>query len=816
MLKNLTSIKLQGNNFDSETVLQLFPYKVPKEEKEEKKDKKEISVTRISLIYGKNGSGKSTIATAFNKIKGDDIRDITTAELIDKDNNVTNDDKNNIFVFDETYIDNNIRIKEDGLDTIVMLGEMKDIEEQLEKAEEEKNKLEEEKKLQDKICEVLDDKEENYKNEKAPRYWLNKMMNNLKGQDDKGNKNWAERDFEIKQIAGENPRRATSVSDDKYKDFINLSPTKSRDDLIIEYKNLLEELKIAQSGTKTITTEVKRDYSFDFDENNFIDLLSKKIEKPTLSEREEFLFSVMLERKEQHLNDIKDYFSKTENNQCPFCTQEVSSTHKQELFASIEKILSKASEEYKQELQAYKREEITINFNDFSVLDETVFNECQTVLQQFNDLVQLVNQKIDEKIDNVYQSISFEKIDILSQFNLLKSKLDKLEQLRIEHNQKSIDINPIKNQLNSINNDIAYYDICDEYKKFIEKSNNKKTEDDKLQKIKEELEKCGKICEELKAKKRNIKIAMEEINKGLQYIFFADNRLTLEYHNEKYCLKSMGKDVTPDRISTGERNAIAMCYFFSQLMQNKEKGKGYSEPYLLVIDDPVSSFDLENRIGLLSFLRYQLKQYLCGNENTKAVILTHDIQTYFDLQKVATEIVDYFPKISGYKYIFSLLELKGRKIVDFSFRNRHEYTKLLEEIYDFALNVNQDFSITIGNTMRRTLEAYGSFIYKTSIEKISTDNKILSIIQDSQIVPYFENFMYRLVLHGESHMEEKVQAMNNNLDFFQFIDDNEKQRTAKFVICFLYSLNERHILNHLGEDKENQIKQWIEEIKRTK
>ncbi|MBP3195156.1 MAG: hypothetical protein J6M05_05775 [Cardiobacteriaceae bacterium] len=115
--------------------------------------------------------------------------------------------------------------------------------------------------------------------------------------------------------------------------------------------------------------------------------------------------------------------------------------------------------------------------------------------------------------------------------------------------------------------------------------------------------------------------------------------------------------------------------------------------------------------------------------------------------------------------------------------------------------------------MRRTLEAYGSFIYKKGIEKISTDDKILSIIQDRQIVPYFENFMYRLVLHGESHMEEKVKAMNNNLDFFQFIDDNEKQRTAKFVICFLYFLNERHIFNHLGEDKENQIKQWIKDIK---
>lgn len=803
-LNNITGIKLQGNNFDSETVLQLFPYKVPKEEKEEKKDKKEISVTRISLIYGKNGSGKSTIATSFNKIKGDDIRDITTAELIDKDNNVTNDDKNNIFVFDETYIDNNIRIKEDGLDTIVMLGDMVDIEKQLKDKENKKIELENEKKEQKNKCDDLNDD----RNENSPNYWFKKMMSNLKGQDNQGNKNWAERDFKIKQIAGENPRRATSVSDDKYKDFIDLSPTKSRDDLITKFNQLLEELKTAQSGTKTIITEVKSDYSFDFDENKFIDLLSKKIEQPNLSEREKFLLSIMKEKQERHLHEIKDFFANNENDRCPFCTQEVSSTHKQELFASIEKILSKASEEHKQELQAYKREEITINFNDFSVLDKTVIEECSTALTQFNDCVKMINNKIEEKSGNIYQPVTLGYTDIQNKFDTLILKLKQLEGLRLEYNNNTIDTNSIKNQLNAINDNIAYYDICNEYKKFQEKETIKKQEDDKLKNDIKNLEECEKTIKKLIADKNKVEIAVEEINKGLQYIFFANNRLEIEYRDEKYCLKSMGNNVKPNKISTGERNAIAMCYFFSQTMKDKEQGD-YSNPYLLVIDDPVSSFDMENRIGLLSFLRHKLKQYLCGNENTKAVIFTHDIQTYFDLQKVASEIVDYFPKISGYKYIYSLLELKGKEIVDFPFRKRHEYTKLLNEIYDFALKIDDNSSLTIGNVMRRVLEAYGTFIYKKGIEEISTNKEILSIIEDSEISKYFENLMYRLVLHGESHFEEKAKSMS----FFDFVPDTEKQRTAKSVICFLYCLNKLHILTHLGVDKENQIKQWIEDIK---
>ncbi|MBP3195155.1 MAG: AAA family ATPase [Cardiobacteriaceae bacterium] len=507
------------------------------------------------------------------------------------------------------------------------------------------------------------------KNKNSPNYWLKKLTDNLKGQDDKGNKNWAERDFQIKQNAGENPRRATSVSDDKYQDFINLNPQKSRDDLITEFNKLLNELKTSQSGAKEISIKVPTNFTFTFDENECKNLLSKKIEQPNLSEREKFLLSIMKEKQEQHLHEIKNFFAKNENDKCPFCTQVVSSAHKQELFASIEKILSKASEEHKQELQTYKIEEITINFDDFAVLDETVIKECCTVLTQFNDCVKMINNKIDEKLGNVYQPVILECIDIQNKFDNLILKLKQLEELRIEYNKNTTNTNSIKNQLNDINNNIAYYDIYNEYKTFQEKTTIKKQEDDKLENDRKNLRECEETIRKLTADKNKVEIAVEEINQGLRYIFFANNRLEIEYRDEKYCLKSMGNTVKPNKISTGERNAIAMCYFFSQTMQNKEQGD-YSNPCLLVIDDPVSSFDMENRIGLLSFLRYKLKQYLCGNENTKVIVMTHDIQTCFDLQKAFEEVIECC-KTPVNQYIFSRLELTDKEI-SFYPKKRHE------------------------------------------------------------------------------------------------------------------------------------------------
>lgn len=55
---------------------------------------------------------------------------------------------------------------------------------------------------------------------------------------------------------------------------------------------------------------------------------------------------------------------------------------------------------------------------------------------------------------------------------------------------------------------------------------------------------------------------------------------------------------------------------------------------------------------------------------------------------------------------------------------------------------------------------------------------------------------YRLVLYGGSHNEERVKSMISE-DFFDYISSDEKKRTAKEILCFLYLLDERHALEHL-------------------
>ncbi len=116
--------------------------------------------------------------------------------------------------------------------------------------------------------------------------------------------------------------------------------------------------------------------------------------------------------------------------------------------------------------------------------------------------------------------------------------------------------------------------------------------------------------------------------------------------------------------------------------------------------------------------------------------------------------------------------------------------------------------------MRRILEAFSTFIYKKGIEDVSIDDSILSCIDDKDYVEYFKNLMYRLVLHGESHMEERVEFLQDP-EYLDFISDEAKERTAQEVICFMYKLNSKHVLAHLdGEnDVETNIMKWLEKIK---
>ena len=138
---------------------------------------------------------------------------------------------------------------------------------------------------------------------------------------------------------------------------------------------------------------------------------------------------------------------------------------------------------------------------------------------------------------------------------------------------------------------------------------------------------------------------------------------------------------------------------------------------------------------------------------------------------------------------------------------------MLEDIYKYAKieddKIENELDDTIGNTMRKLLEAYSTFNYNKGIEEVTRNKNILEKVEDEDIKQYFENFMYRLILNNESHTFDETRSLN----FYDFISRDEKIKTARSILILLNILDNTHLKSYLdSEDYTKELKIWENEI----
>jgi len=787
MLKDVSSVNLYGANFSSESILPIL-------------DSSDGKYTKVSLLYGRNGSGKSTIAKAFRKIKGESVTTVITTGTLNTLNQpiaLSEAERAGIFVFDEDFVTNNVRIEGSGLGSIVMLGEQADLTVQIEQAENELEKA-------DGLVKVAGDTLKEYQtntNPKSPRFYINKLYGILQSDD-----GWAGRDSKVRGL-----RQNSRVTDDTYKRFVALTPEKSRDELILAFNNKMKELETAKSGASTIADVVPnvpdayRHYSIILAN----ELIKKKIEKPELSDREKYLFSLITAGETDELQTRIDHLNNKETTFCPYCLQDLTPEYKSNLVSRIQQVLTDEVKHHQTQLKALKITELILELSPFSTLPS--HKTCMDLIETINDTLLSNNALLQKKIGNSYLPIIGEELSgIEDEIELLAEALKKLEEEKNIHNCMALKTKPLVDALVSINDQIAYYDVISLSQQLdaqkSEMDNVKKKYDDAVA----DRDRRKNTLDYLNGRRKRIDIAIDIINNGLKYIFFAEGRLTIERDGDFYKLLSNGHPVLPKNVSVGERNIIGLCYFFTSILTGKNKDTAYNDEYLIVIDDPVSSYDFENKVGILSFLKYKLGQFLNGNTNSRVVVMTHDLLTLFDLEKICQELaMDWKSIFSGQALKYNLWELKNCTLKRFEYKKRQEYTELVRLTYEYGCGNAGEYDIVIGNIMRQTLEAFSTFEYKKGIAEVSTDEALLSGMCDEH-KSYFKNLMYRIVLNNGSHREEQVQSME--IDFLSVISEAEKRRTAKEIICFIYLLNKAHMLAHLG-DVSSTVDTWCEEIK---
>lgn len=465
---------------------------------------------------------------------------------------------------------------------------------------------------------------------------------------------------------------------------------------------------------------------------------------------------------------------------CMFCDNEISEArlkaleaHFNKEFRDLSEKIAKVLERLSEIRSLYKQLQLTYLkshqfypelLGEFDKIQSDLSDNCLACISLIDEIEQLLN----EKRSNI---VSIETV----------SKFDSLERLSI----LSKDITAEINNLVERNNDITRHHTA-----VIQSAQNRAKShwfstcsddllsllantEDKLKKSNEAnqlLEEATQQKKDLIAASSNSSIPATAMNEELARFLGRDEIQFLEVENG-YALSRNGKMAR--NLSKGEKNAIALVYFLNSL---EDMTINQSET-IVVLDDPISSFDSNYYYYALAYLRTSL------NNIGQLFIFTHKFSFYKDLLLV-------FKDDKPHRYMLER-DRMGVKLNNESrfFQNYYdEYLFLFQKVISYAVKASPSYddSLTVANLARKVLESYLTF-------KVPTHDKLMNKVRSlSNELTTPTRAMCRL-LNSESHM--------------QIIPDQDHGDDIEIVHMMQYTI--RDMLNFMYENDKLHFKTLV-------
>lgn len=375
-------------------------------------------------------------------------------------------------------------------------------------------------------------------------------------------------------------------------------------------------------------------------EDQFVYALERVIDRPDLTERDKRILSLVEKEGSSNLLESRKYFEAETNGICPFCLRDIDEDEKADLFATISALLNEEADRHSRELSSLITPVFAMDLTDYEKISKKDVDAANALIEDIQNTLAFFNAQLELKTKNLYSPVSIEDQHLQDSISKLNAVLATIEEARQSWNSAIKNKQGVVENLQALNKKISRIEINSSIEALKKAETDKIKQDKVVRVLKEKVKALISEKSKLEAQKSSINIALDDINESLAFIFLSKDRLVLSGEHGEYALYSRGEKVRPCDVSAGERNAIGLCYFFTLIGAGKSKEDKYSDSVFVLIDDPMSSLDQDNRIGILSYLRYQLMEIVAGNRYSKATVFTHDGYCMNAFDKMRKELVN--------------------------------------------------------------------------------------------------------------------------------------------------------------------------------
>lgn len=755
-----------------------------------------ILCQRMNIVYGRNGSGKSSMAKAiFDFAHGADDPKFALSFVPE----LCEEAKDHIFVYSEDFVLNNVKLQKEGLEEIVMIGEQVDL----------SNKEDELNAIKDRVVGELEHSNSLLADYQTRMSGAEKdLINAIKG-------DYAKREKEFRGLTNK-PKVNLDTIDTIYRRKAECR-AHNVGTLTNEIAEGTKRLLGAADAQKVIWYAPNADMPYLLKDCSH--LLEKKVEQVDLDERDRYLMRILTSPSLSHyVDDAKRDLIDAKAEVCPLCQRPLESDSLHNLEAQIKRVLNKDAEEYKDELvrAIASLEDLDCMAPSFPVdtydADIRLYDKAA---EEVNRALGVVRRRLQTKTNDLFNSAAPLDLDALGRLYAdLAQCCGKLVEDVKSFNQSIDDKKALEDVLKEKNQMLAYLEnqvLFDDYYAAI--SDIEKTQQH-IVGFEAQLKDIKKQLEDLEKQRSQTKIAIDFINRCISSIFFDKDRLVLEQAQGRFVLKSRGRSVAPDSVSTGERNIIGLAYFFASLFKNTSESTRYSQPYLVVIDDPVSSFDQDNRLGVMTFLREQLTDLLVKSNDSKVLVMSHDQRTIDLLVSIYGSAENYLNRKnhqSGHDEC-RVYELHRRASRIVQSRTKSEYAQMLNQLYNFAQDDDPEKIeyVGVGNTIRRVLETFAMMTFNTAdyVRVVDSPHLRLYVPSDynkEQVRNVYRRMLTRIVLNPESHSATRIDQDSYESTFTR----ESLQKLAQCALTFIMCVNEQHLWTSLEKGWNDKVAEWF-------